>query len=253
MYPYRTRFKKEIVAEFLPPAKYDPKKAQKVIILCSGMPGSPSKSSVLEFLSKKGFWVFSFRYRGTWESGGSFLRFSPEKDVLDIIDQLPKGFTEVFGHKKFRVKPDKLFVFGNSFGGPAAILVSRDPRVTKVVATSPVVDQRYHIKHGETHHWTYRFTKEGFGAAYRFTDKDWNKQKNGKFYNPMAYAKEIDGKKIFIIHAQDDKIVPSGPTRKFAKLIGAKLLLLKKGGHGSSGWLTRPALYKKIAKFLRSA
>ncbi len=171
---------------------------------------------------------------------------------MDIIEELPKGFTEALGHKRFKVRPDKLFVFGNSFGGPAAILASRDPRVTKVVATSPVVDQEYHIKHGETHDWTYRFTREAFGEAYRFKDRDWAKQKSGKFYNPMAHVKEMDGRKIFIIHAQDDKIVPCGPTKKFAKLTGAKLLLLKRGGHGRSSWLTSPVMYKRIAKFLRS-
>src|SRR5438552_17733165 len=38
---FRTRFKKEIVAEFLPPARA-PKK-QRVILLCDGMPSMPRK------------------------------------------------------------------------------------------------------------------------------------------------------------------------------------------------------------------
>lgn len=252
MHPYRTRFKNEIVTEFFPPLTKRKPKGNKVIIFCSGMPGMPGKGSVLEFYAKKGFWVFAPRYRGTWESGGKFLRNSPEKDILDIIDELPKGFTEAFAHKKFKVKLDKLYLFGSSFGGPAALLGLRDKRVTKVVAFSPVVDWEDHIKNGETIDWMYDFTREAFGEAYRFSKKDWDKQKSGNFYNPMAHTKEIDGSRVLILHAKDDDIVRWQPVEKFAHLTNSKLLLLKTGGHCSSAWFIKPRFYKKIADFLKS-
>jgi dipeptidyl aminopeptidase/acylaminoacyl peptidase len=87
---FRTRFKKEIVAEFLPPAR--PRKRQKVIILCDGMPGMPRKQALMEFLAAKGYWVFYPRYRGSWESGGKFLQKSPERDILDVIDERQRAF-----------------------------------------------------------------------------------------------------------------------------------------------------------------
>jgi hypothetical protein len=59
---FRTRFKKEIVAEFLPPVGL--RKRQKAIILCDGMPSIPRKQSLAEFLAGKGFWIFYPRYRG---------------------------------------------------------------------------------------------------------------------------------------------------------------------------------------------
>jgi len=59
---FRTRFKKDIVAEFLPPARLG--KKQKLIVLCDGMPSIPRKQSLMEFLSGKGYWVFYPRYRG---------------------------------------------------------------------------------------------------------------------------------------------------------------------------------------------
>ena len=68
-YASRTRFAKDIVTEFFPPARKT--KRQKVVIICGGMPGMPGSSYLLEFFSKKGFWVFNPRYRGTWESGGA--------------------------------------------------------------------------------------------------------------------------------------------------------------------------------------
>ena len=87
---YRARFKQQIIAEFLPSAR--PRKKEKVIILCDGMPGIPRKQALMEFLSVKGHWVFYPRYRGAWESGGEFLRKSPDQDILDVIDELPRAF-----------------------------------------------------------------------------------------------------------------------------------------------------------------
>ena len=252
MHPYRTRFKKEIVAEFLPPLTRTKPKQDRVIIFCPGQPGGPGKGNVLEFWAKKGFWTFTFRYRGSWESGGRFLRQSPEKDVIDIMNQLPKGFTEAFAHKKFKVSRNaKIYLFGVSFGGPAALLASRDPRVAKIVCSSPVVDWKDHISHGETLDWTLRFTREAFGEAYRFDDKDWRKFQTGRFYNPMSEINNIDGRKIMIIHAKDDDVVRFQPVQEFAQMTGAKLWLLSRGGHASRLWFTKPRFYKKIAKFLK--
>ena|ERR1700690_2779014 len=95
---YRTRFKGEIVAEFLPPAR--PGKREKVIILCDGMPSIPSKQPLVKFLAAKGYWVFYPRWRGAWESGGQFLAKSPHLDILDVIDELPRGVRELaFGQR----------------------------------------------------------------------------------------------------------------------------------------------------------
>ena len=90
---FRTRFKKEIVAEFLPPVRAG--KRQRVIILCDGMPSIPRKQPLVEFLAAKGFWVVYPRYRGAWESGGEFLRRSPHEDILDVVNELPNGLSRL--------------------------------------------------------------------------------------------------------------------------------------------------------------
>jgi len=260
MHPLRTRFKKEIVAEFLPPFRRTQGKPlmsrrptrNRVIIFCPGLHGGPSKSGLLEFWAKKGYWTFAFRYRGTWESGGRFLQYSHENDVLDIVSQLSRGFVSIPERKCYVVRPDSTFVFGVSFGGAAALLAGGDPRITKVVAFSPVVDWRDHVQRGHTLDWSRRFTREGFGDAYRFSDRDWAKLKTGTFFNPVTRIHALDGKKMLIIHAQDDKIVRIQPTARFAKKTGATLVMLRRGGHGSSSWFTKPQLSKRIVKFLRN-
>src|SRR5215469_15789128 len=134
----RTRFENEIVAEFLPSPR--PAKKQRLIVLCDGMPSIPSKQPLAEFLSAKGFWVIYPRYRGAWESSGEFLANSPHQDILDILDALPTELEEIAFGRRFRLEPHQVFVIGGSFGGTAAILVSLDPRVKRVVANCPVVD-----------------------------------------------------------------------------------------------------------------
>ena len=202
---YRTRFKEEIVAEFLPSARVGRK--QRVVILCDGMPGIPRKKSLVEFLSKKGFWVFYPRYRGAWESGGELLAKSPHLDVLDIVEELPKGVREVTFGRRFALSPDEIFVIGGSFGGAAAILASLDARVKKVIANCPVVDWSILPKseNAETSNPNYAaYIREAFGNAYRLSDRNWKKLSGGKFYSPIYHAGESTSSKVLMFHAQDD-------------------------------------------------
>src|SRR3954453_12929609 len=107
---FRTRFAKDIVCEFLPPARKT--KKQRVIILCDGMPGIPRKKNLVQFLASKGYWVFYPRYRGAWESDGEFLARSPHQDILDVIDGFQSAFTESTFGKRFELRPDEIFVVG---------------------------------------------------------------------------------------------------------------------------------------------
>ena len=77
-----------------------------------------------------------------WESEGEFLKTSPHLDILDVVDELPKGIREVTFAKRFALKPDEIYVIGGSFGGAAAVLATLDARVKKTIANCPVVDWR---------------------------------------------------------------------------------------------------------------
>ena len=247
MHIFRTRIKKEIVSEFLPPIK----PSRKVIILCEGMPGYPSKKELIISLANKGYWVFVPRYRGTWESDGSFLKVSPHKDILDVIDQLSKGFLDLWSEKIHKIKNPAVYLIGSSFGGPAVLLASKHKSVKKVVALSPVIDWAKESKI-EPLDWLGKFTKNAFGNGYRFSWKDWNKLKTGKFYNPVRHIGLIDPNKVFVIQAKDDEIVNPEATEVFAKKIGCKLLLLKTGGHLSFSSLTNSPLWTKVRNFISS-
>jgi len=245
-YILRTRIKKDIVCEFLPPAK----PSNKVIILCGGTPSYPGKRDLLKFLSKKGYWAFLPRYRGSWESGGSFLRISPHRDVLDIIDRLPRGFKDLWSGKTHKIARPEIYLLGGSFGGAAVILTSRDKRVRRAVAFSPVTDWRAETK-TEPISKLHSFTNIAFGNGYRGTEKDWNKLKGGIFYNPAHEIASIDGAKLLLFHAKDDKIVYARTSAAFAHATGARLVLLPHGGHLSISNTMTPAFWGPIKRFLK--
>jgi len=250
---FRTRFRTEIVAEFLPPARA--RKEPQLIILCDGMPSIPRKQSLAEFLARHGYWVIYPRYRGAWESEGEFLARSPHEDILDILSEFPAEIEELAFGQRFRLAPDRIFVIGGSFGGAASILTSLDPRVSRVVANCPVVDWSILAKaeKAETSKQNYaQYIRQAFGNAYRLSDANWQKLRAGDFYNPWHHRKEIDGSKVLMFHAEDDPNVPYKRTRKFAEITGARLKSLKRGGHISTDSITRK-YWARIQKFFDAA
>ena len=250
---FRTRFKDEILAEFLPPARA--RKKQQLVILCDGMPSIPRKQSLAEFISRQGFWVIYPRYRGAWESDGQFLAKSPHEDILDILDELPCQVEEIAFGQRFHLAPDRIFVIGGSFGGAAAILLSLDSRIKRALANCPVVDWSILAKaeKAETSNKNYaEYIRQAFGSAYRLSDANWRKLYSGEFYNPWHYRNQIDGTKVLLCHAMDDPNVPYERTRQFAEITGAKLKSLKRGGHISTDYITR-RYWPQIKKFFDSA
>jgi pimeloyl-ACP methyl ester carboxylesterase len=250
---FRTRFRNQIVAEFLPPSR--PRKIQELIILCDGMPSIPRKQTLCEFLAGKGYWVLYPRYRGAWESGGQFLANSPHEDILDILDDLPKEIEELAFRRRFRLSPDQVFVIGGSFGGTAAILASLDPRVSRVIANCPVVDWKIlnRSEKVETSNENYcEYIREAFGNAYRLSNANWEKLKGGTFYSPWHHRTEISGSKVMIFHPKDDPHVPYEGSRKFAQITGVYLKCLPRGGHISTDYIVRRH-WAEIKKFFDSA
>lgn len=248
---FRTRFNGQIVAEFLPPAQ---KSSNRLIILCDGMPSIPRKQPLMEFLSAKGYWVIYPRYRGAWESGGEFLARSPHLDILDVIKSVPRGFRELAFGRRFTLSPDRVFVIGGSFGGPAAILCSLDRRVRRVIANCPVVDWSIlpEAERAETSNRSYAaYIRQAFGNGYRLSERNWRKLRGGKFYNPAHHEAEIDAKKILMFHAKDDPNVPYKSVKEFSDRTGVKLHTLQRGGHVSTDYIVRK-YWRRIAAFFNS-
>lgn len=245
-YPLRVRLAGEIVAEIVLPVR----QTGRVAIIATGLPSSPSKGELLHFLADQGYVAISPRYRGTWESEGYFLDQSPAQDIADVIDALAKdqSMTDLLTGQQISIQTKVFHLFGFSFGGPAVILNSTHPRVKKVIAVSPVLDWS---KEGEDEPFEKHvaFVTSGFGGAYRLRyQSDWQKLAQTDFYNPFTQTHRIDGRKIFILHARDDRVVPCEPAFEFVAKTNASSYFKPHGGHQLR--LTHRFLWKKIAPFL---
>ena len=240
----RTRFG-DIVAEFW----LSKKPTGRVLIICDGAPGLYSKKELALFFARKGYSVFQFRYRGTWESDGEFLKQSPAHDVDDVILGIQEGFRDWWTGLTYYLEVRQVVVVGASFGGPAAILATQNPLVTHAIAVAPIVDWSIATKEEPFSEFV-RQINEGFSGAYRCPQKNFKKLLTKKFYNPVDWAEALTGKKIFLTHAKDDTSVPYLPTKKFAKKIGATYVERTHGGHLGSATVMEASTWVHIARFL---
>ena len=245
----RTRFAKDIIAEVQIPDR----QTGKVAVLASGLPATPPKRSVFEFLVSHGYTVIAFRYRGTWESGGIFLQESPAKDVKLVVESLVKqhGIRDLYNQVDIPLKIKTIHLFGNSFGGPAVLLNTHLPKVDKVIALSPVLDWTEESK-TEPFDFFVRFTEDAFGAAYRLAStRTWQKLLTSDIYDPVKNHTKIKGSKVFILGTWDDDVTPSVLIPGVAELTGASYYIKPRGGHLGMSHLTQQFFWKKIEAFLR--
>lgn len=244
---HRTRIGKDIVAEFAVPER----KSNKIAVIASGMPSTPTKRTLVAFLAKQGFYVVYPRYRGTWESRGAFLKDEPTKDILDVMNYLKKykKLESLWEEKTyhFPAKP-KFYLFGGSFGGPASILLSKNPDVAKVVCVAPVVDWNMESR-AEPLPWLFNLVQNAYGEGFRMSKKDWQKLGETPFYDPVQQSEKIDGSKILIFHARDDESVPVEDVIVFAKRHRIKTHIRKSGEHLSLSEVARPFYWNRIETF----
>jgi predicted alpha/beta hydrolase family esterase len=95
------------------------------------------------------------------------------------------------------------------------------------------------------------YIREAFGNGYRLSDKNWKKLQGGKFYSPAYHAREVTASKVMMFHAQDDPYVPYRSVLRFAKVTGARLKLLRRGGHLSTDLIVRK-YWPQIREFFGS-
>ncbi len=243
----RTRFKGDVVCEFLPPRK----ESNDVVILASGVPGYPGCSDLLRFISDRGYWAFLPRYRGSWESGGKFLRKPPTEDILDVVDELSKGFTDIWNGRTYKLEKPNVYIIGNSFGGAATLFASLDARVKKVALLSPSVDWKAELQR-DLMDWLEKFMEDAFGEGYRFGVREWKKLKAGKFYNPATRIDEFNGKKILIFHARNDDIIFYDLVKTFAERTKSSFVTLKRDGHLFLSCVSRRKIWRTVERFFKA-
>ncbi len=245
---YRTRFGSDIVAQFKPADK----PSNKVAILLPGCPGYPlGKRDITNFLTKKGFLTIVPSYRGTWESDGNFLEFPPSDDVEIIINQLSEGFRDLWSQGEYEVKNPEVYLIGGSFGGAAAILASRHPKVVKAVSLSGVIDWQEQKHTVEPLDFMDEYLPKAFGKGYRPQGSVKEKLEAGDFYSPLHEKASIDGKKLLLIHMRKDRVVHADPARAFAAEVGAKYVEFGDDLHMGVSSALEPRIWRHIERHFK--
>lgn len=205
-----------IIFEFLPPEN----KAKGVIMICEGMPSVPKQKELLSLLAENGYFVIFPRYRGTWESGGQFLKESPAEDVRQIIKLIKSGkVAELYAGKELEVLQKPIFLLGSSFGGSVALVFANDNSIDKIVAFSPIINFKRHNDGGNEQDlfWLGNFLHDAFGEAYRFQDEDFKRLIGGDLFNPPEEISPERAKKILILYDKSDREIDYKKIDAYAK------------------------------------
>lgn len=237
---YRSKIK-NIILEFIPSAI---KKIKGVIIICPGLPDVPKYKSLMHILANQGFYVIQPRYKGTWESGGTFANHSPVKDVENIINYITKNkLIELYSYKAFNIKKYKLFILGSSFGGTVALSLIKNKKISKIVSLSPIVNFKTHDNSEEQDLiWLGSFIQRAFFNAYRFSIKDWKKMMKGELFNPVQKLPADLAKKLMIFYDESDPVIDYRQIEEYISANNIKFFKVNGVGHLSFSKLSNKHL-----------
>jgi esterase/lipase len=229
---FRAKYK-GILTEF---AFLEGAKPTHAVIMCEGLPVVPKRQEAIEFLAKRGYFVFYPRYRGTWESDGEFLNQNPVEDIGLLVELINSGeITELYNNKTFTFDIKKISVIGTSFGGSIALEAAGIENVNKVVALSPVVDyKKFNTLYPEEDlKHTGEFMDKAFSNGYRFSKENWQKMLDGLVIDPSLVMTDKNTKKIMVLQCEDDASVNYIPVAEFVKKYNLAYKQLATGGHFS--------------------
>ena len=86
-----------------------------VVLMLHGYPGVEQNLDIAQSLRMAGFAVVHFSYRGVWGSHGYYCFSHLIEDTMTVAEYIREGA------EKWRIDPDRLYVFGHSMGGFAAV------------------------------------------------------------------------------------------------------------------------------------
>lgn len=236
----------EIIFEFTPPQK----SSCGIIVICEGLPSVPKRKELMVMLANNGFIVIFPRYKGTWESGGEFLKESPIKDIEEVLQVIKKGeVVELHASKKIKFPNCPIHLLGSSFGASVALALAGDKHIAKIVALSAIVDFK---KHNETNNeedliLVGEFIKRAFGEGYRFNDNRWREMANGNVFNPPQNINQETANNILIGYGKLDSKVNYKKIETYISDNKIKNVILEpNGGHLTFSKLSQETLDKII-------
>jgi dipeptidyl aminopeptidase/acylaminoacyl peptidase len=182
------------------------------VILCHGIPsGSVDPTDggyplLAATISKAGFAVYTFRFRGSGESQGNF-------DILGWLHDLEYA-TDYMYHSA-SVNKRKIALVGFSAGAAVAICeAARDKRVSAVVACASPADFNSISEADKPQMSVSYFRKVGIIRDENFPPSLEKWTDNFRQVNALKCVTEIAPRPLLILQSENDKVVPSENARK---------------------------------------
>lgn len=187
-------------------------KATKTILLLHGFPGNPEDVLGLgEKLSEKGFNVFTFNYRGTFESEGFHGLKNSQQDVAAAYSFL--GTNEIA--EKYEIDTADIILGGYSFGGGMALTyAANNNRSTRVFAIAPTDHGQFarDVQNSKDYHDAFHASFESLrkpNGPVSFEGDDFFTEllENADYYDLRLAVPQLADKDLLLIYGIDDASV----------------------------------------------
>ncbi len=225
------------------------------VIILPAFPGRNDYNELIDIFFSRGYHVFVPRYRGSYQSTGSFLAKNPVDDLILFAKNLDKGWAKsLWDMNKQEFKINKKILVTGSFGGAiACALAAKQPGFSHLILAAPIWDFSKHNEKGDEQDLKHisDFVKRAYKNCYRIKFEDLQ-QRMVKFseLKPEFYLSALVNFPILVLHDPNDKTVSFNHTQeiipKFNKLTYIEHYL----GHGISDHLIN-AFWPEIDKFIK--
>lgn len=216
--------------------------SDQALVLLEGLPAVPQRVEFINTLRKNGYSVFYPRFRGTWESTGTFLGNSLVEDVLEVATYIHEGFTTGSSKHKF----SSICVLATSFAGAVALSLPKTTHIQKIVSLSPVFDftKVVGIQTLKTH------LRDVFTMAYRFEDSRWNDLLQNKIVAPVSNFDPATASQHLVLAGALDEQISTEGLEAFCKERAVKVKIYQNVGHISYSRISENVL-NDIFSFLK--
>ncbi len=189
--------------------------ARDTIIYLPGFPSSGSKGDKINTFYDLGYNVFAPKYRGTYQSHGTFLEENPVEDFTAYLKQLQDGkATNLWDESTVEYEINNLVLIGSSFSGGITLSLTMKAVVDKAILLAPVID--YEAFDGQDLEHLTQFVRRAFQHVIRLDFNDLTEKITGyDDCNPSAYKHAIDTPTL-VLHGDQDQTVPIEHSKSFS-------------------------------------
>ncbi len=226
-----------------------------VVIILPDFPGRGEYREIMGVFYDKGYHVFVPRYRGTYQSKGSFLSKNPVDDLIFFVQHMKLGKSRSLWDKSWRTfKINKILVVASGFAGALACgFAAKSGMISHVILASPIWDYAKHNERGDEQDLDIMtsFVQRAYQNCYRFNFTDIIKKLN-KFeeLNPAFYLPKLQKLPLLVFHDPNDKLVAFWRTKEMIARLPRATLLEHYLGHGLPEELLR-SYWKELDKFVK--